>query len=226
MAKLRVFVGMETSGRVREAMRARGHVAVSCDLLPSDDGSPHHIQGDVMAHILDWRPDLAILHPTCRYLANSGALRLYLDGKKANGPDPDRWARMREAAEFFRRLLCLPIPRLAIENPVMHGHALAIIGQGPSQSIQPYDFGEDASKRTCLWLHGLPRLVGTAYFPPRMVDGKPRWGNQTDGGQNKLPPSDDRWKLRSVTYQGIADAMAAQWTVSADQLEMFARAAA
>ena len=211
-------------------------MAVSADLLPSDDGSEletgpgwvrGHYQGDVLECLdlltaMGQRPDLAIFHPTCRYLANSGALRLYQSGKKANGIDADRWAKMEEAAQFFRRLLCLPIDRLAIENPVMHGHALKIIGTLPSQSIQPHDFGEDASKRTCLWLHNLPHLMPTSSYPPRMVDGRPRWGNQTDSGQNKLTPSVDRWKIRSVTYHGIADAMASQWDDEPDQVSLFA----
>jgi hypothetical protein len=101
-----------------------------------------------------------------------------------------------------------PIDRIAIENPV------SIISsriRKPDQIIQPYEFGHDASKKTCLWLKNLPLLRGTEFVPPRMVSGKQRWANQTDSGQNKLPPSKDRWKLRSKTYQGIADAMAAQW---------------
>lgn len=101
---------------------------------------------------------------------------------------------------------------LAIENPVMHGYATEIIGHTHNQTIQPYDFGEDASKRTCLWLKGLPKLTNTGYFPPRIIDGKPRWSNQTDSGQNKLPPSETRGKDRAKTYEGIAKSMAEQWS--------------
>lgn len=121
---------------------------------------------------------------------------------------------MREAVALFRAFLFGPIARVAVENPIMHGEAARLIGQRQAQTIQPYQFGDDASKRTCLWLRGLPRLIvphEEAWIVPRMVAGLPRWGNQTDSGQNKLSPSADRWKLRSETYQGIARAMAHQW---------------
>jgi len=113
-----------------------------------------------------------------------------------------------DALAFVRRLMDAQIPRIAIENPV------SIISsriRKPDQTIQPHQFGHDASKRTCLWLKGLPLLRPTAFVEPRIVDGRMRWGNQTDGGQNKLSPSADRWKERSRTYEGIANAMAAQW---------------
>jgi hypothetical protein len=112
---------------------------------------------------------------------------------------------MRDGAEFFRLLLNAPIPKIAIENPVMHGYAKEIIGQTYTQTIQPWQFGEDASKRTCLWLKNLPALV------PTDVLVKNRYANQTPSGQNNLGPSADRWKERSTTYQGIANAMAEQW---------------
>jgi hypothetical protein len=114
-----------------------------------------------------------------------------------------------DALEFVRLLMHANIPRRALENPV------GIISKRirkPDQIIQPYQFGEDASKKTCLWLHGLPKLKPTGYVEPRIVNGKPRWGNQTDSGQNKLAPSDTRWKERSATYHGIARAMAEQWS--------------
>jgi len=119
---------------------------------------------------------------------------------------------MIHAAEFFRQLLTAPIPCIAIENPTMHGEALRRIGQRPAQRIQPYYFGDDASKRTCLWLKNIRPLMPTHYVQPRIVNGQERWANQTDSGQNRLPPSADRWQLRARTYPGIAAAMADQWT--------------
>jgi hypothetical protein len=196
---------------VREAFRKRGHDAWSCDLVPADDGSPYHYQRDLrdlLAQAKQGYWQLGIFHPECRFLCNSGVLRLYLGGKKANGPDEARWAAMREAAAFFKLCLDADIPKVCVENPVMHGHAKALIGGvEPSQSIQPYEFGEDASKRTCLWLKGLPLLV------PTNVLRKERYANQTPSGQNKLGPSPERSALRAKTYQGPADAMAVQWGV-------------
>jgi hypothetical protein len=113
-----------------------------------------------------------------------------------------------DALDFVRFLMDVPIPRIAIENPI------SIISsriRKPEQIIQPYEFGHDASKKTCLWLKNLPLLQPTQYIPPRIVNGKKYWSNQTDSGQNKLGPSDDRWKLRSATFSGIAKAMAEQW---------------
>ena len=211
---VRVLVACEFSGVVRDAFRAHGHDAWSCDLLPSESDPQWHILADHDLHLLDvveqgW--DLMIAHPPCTYLCNSGVLRLYKGGKKVNGPDDRRWADMREAARFFIALLNAPIKRICVENPVMHGYAREIVGAGYAQRIQPYHFGADASKGTCLWLKNLPPLKGTAYVAPRVVNGLPRWANQTDSNQNRLGPSPDRWKLRSRTYQGIADAMASQW---------------
>lgn len=210
---MRVIVGCEFSGVVREAFRRLGHDAYSCDLRPPADGSPFHLQGDVRGYLdRDW--DLGIFHPTCTYLCNSSVWALH---KTPPNPSPGVLygaARMRaveESAAFFVELLNAPIPKVAVENPVMHKYARAIIGQKYQQIIQPNQFGDDASKATCLWLRRLPPLMPTRIVPPRMVNGKPRWGNQTDGGQNKLTPSGDRWAKRSETYPGVADAMAQQW---------------
>jgi hypothetical protein len=206
---MRVLVGCERSGVVREAFRKRGHDAWSCDLVAADDGSPYHYQRDLrdllaQAEAGFW--DLFIAHPECRFLCNSGVLRLYLGGKKVNGPDEARWAAMREAAAFFKLCLDAKIPKVCVENPVMHGYAKTLIGGiEPSQSIQPFEFGDDASKRTCLWLKGLPLLVATDVLI------KERYANQTPSGQNKLGPSPERSALRAKTYQGPANAMAAQW---------------
>ncbi|MGA1108251.1 MAG: DNA cytosine methyltransferase [Pseudomonadales bacterium] len=192
---MRVLVACEYSGRVRDAFLARGHDAMSCDLLPTDVPGPHY-QGDVRDIIYDgW--DLMIAHPPCTHLAVSGA-RWF----------KDKQAEQQEALDFVRLLLDAPIPRIALENPI------SIISsqiRKPDQIIQPWQFGHDASKSTCLWLNGLMPLRPTQIVEPRIIDGNKRWGNQTDSGQNKLPPSEDRWKLRSETYLGVAQAMSEQW---------------
>lgn len=163
-----------------------------------------------------------IAHPPCTYLSLSGVRWLHrresfeLDqfGNETEDSRVEekrvrvRWKKMEEAAVFFKELLSAPIEKICVENPLPHRHGLL---PKFTQSVQPYEFGEDASKRTCLWLKNLPPLVPTQYIEPRIVDGKKRWGNQTDSGQNKLAPSEDRGMLRSITYQGIADAMAEQW---------------
>ena len=190
---MRVLVACEYSGRVREAFRQRGHEAWSCDLLPSDDSSPHHIQGDALEVLADgW--DLLIAHPPCTYLSVSG---LHWN-KRVEG----RAAKTEEALEFVRFLLDAPIDRIALENPVS---CISSRIRKPDQIIQPWQFGHDASKKTCLWLKNLQPLE------PTQIIIKERYANQTASGQNKLPPSKDRWKMRSTTYQGIADAMARQW---------------
>lgn len=199
---MRVLVACEFSGTVREAFRRRGHAAISCDLLPAADGSMHHLEGDVRELIFSdvWKFDLMIAHPPCTYLTVSGM--------HWNKRRPERAAATEEALDFVRLLLSAPIPRIALENPI---GVISTRIRKPDQIIQPYQFGHDASKRTCLWLKNLPPLRATNEVAPRMVDGRPRWGNQTDSGQNRLGPSEDRWKLRSVTYEGIAEAMADQW---------------
>ena len=196
---MKVLVACEFSGRVREAFRKFGHDAWSCDLLPSDDKSKHHITGDV-EQILNDGWDLMLAFPPCTYLCSSG---LHWN-KRVEG----REKKTEEALEFVRLLLNAPVNKIAVENPV--GRIGTAIRKA-DQSIHPYMFGDDASKRTCLWLKNLPLLKPTDYIEPRMINGKARWSNQTDSGQNKLPPSKDRWKKRSETYQGIADAMALQW---------------
>jgi hypothetical protein len=200
---MKVLVACEFSGVVRDAFIRRGHDAWSCDLLPTQAQGPH-IQMDVLA-VLDRGWDLMIAHPPCTYISGSG---LHWNHRR-----PGRADKTEAALDFFRQILFAPIDRICIENPV--GCASTRIRK-PNQIIQPYNFGEDASKATCLCLVNLPKLKATAYFPPRtVVDGdgveRKRWSNQTDSGQNKLPPSDDRWAIRSVTYSGIAEAMAEQW---------------
>lgn len=203
---MKVLIACEYSGRVREAFRKLGHDAWSCDLLPSDDDSPYHIQGDVQ-ELLDKGWDLMIAHPPCTYLANSGVQHLWLGRKKENGKNIERWQQMEEGKRFLLSFLNAPIPKIAVENPTPHSYA----GLPPyTQAVHPYYFGEEAQKRTCLWLKGLQPLVATD------IVGKGEQYIGKDGRPNgskwyQLPPSGDRWKHRSTTFQGIADAMADQW---------------
>ena len=195
---MRVLIACEYSGTVRDAFRRAGHDAMSCDLLPTDVSGPHY-QGDV-ADILRDGWDLMVAHPPCTYLSVSG-----MHWTKRGLRDPQL---TESALEFVQMLLDAPIEKIALENPVS---VISSRIAKPDQIINPWQYGHDASKKTCLWLKNLPLLVPTNIIEPRMVDGKKRWGNQTDSGQNRLPPSSDRWKIRSETYRGIADAMAQQW---------------
>lgn len=192
MTIMKILVACEYSGTVRDAFIAEGHDAISCDLLPTDRPGPHY-QGNVL-DILDDGFDLMIAHPPCTHLAVSGA-RWF----------KDKQIEQAEALNFVRLLFAAPISKIALENPI------SIISsriRKPDQIIQPWQFGHPESKSTCLWLKNLPKLVPTDILE-KPVSG--RWDNQTPSGQNKLGPSEDRWKIRSATYQGIANAMAAQW---------------
>jgi len=204
--KLSVLIGCEYSGAMREAFRKLGHDAWSCDLLPSEDGSPYHIQGDVFTAVRSRKWDFIMLHPPCTRLTVSGQWYVKRnplaqeEQKYAIAFTESLWT----AAKTYAR-------HVALENPIGVLSTRSELGR-PTQIIQPHHYGDDASKATCLWLHNLPRLAPTKHVPPRMVNGLPRWANQTDSGQNRLPPSPDRWKERSRTYQGIADACASQWS--------------
>lgn len=250
---MKVLIACEYSGRVRDAFLARGHQAVSCDLLPSDSLGPHY-KGDVRDLLNDWW-DLMIAHPPCTYLCSSGL--------HWNKRVPGRQELTEEALDFVRILLDAPIKRIALENPV---GCISTRIRKYDQLIQPWQFGHDASKSTCLWLKNLLPLTATQIVPPKgwqtvryagdmdecpdcdepychyhqehfadceclgpteeatykTINGvafgsrlspppKPVWANQTPSGQNKLGPSEDRWKIRSETYTGIAEAMAEQW---------------
>lgn len=206
--KLSVLIGCEYSAAVRDAFRKLGHDAWSCDLLPCEADPQWHIQGDVFAAVNSVPWDLIILHPPCTRLTVSG--QWYV---KRN---PHAQAEQVEAIAFTERLWSAAKRQarsVALENPIGVLSTRSSLGK-PSQIIQPHQFGEDASKATCLWLHNLPKLTPTRHVEPRMVNGKPRWANQTDSGQNRLPPSADRWKDRSRTYPGIAEAMAHQWSAA------------
>lgn len=204
-ARPRVLVACEYSARVRDAFRAVGCDAWSCDLEPCEGDPKFHFRGDVL-ELLGGGWDMLIAHPPCTYLASSG-MHWTVRGLR----DP---ALTDRAAEFFLALHNAPIPRRCLENPV---GVMSRKLRPPTQIIQPWMFGDPESKATCLWLHGLPKLIAThsnedlfaAPLPERAANG--RWRNQTAAGQNKLPPGRDRWKIRSRTYLGIARAMAGQW---------------
>jgi hypothetical protein len=203
---MKVLVACEYSGTVRDAFISMGHEAMSCDLLPTDVPGPHY-QGDVF-DIINQGWDMMIAHPPCTYLCVSG---LHWN-KRVEGRD----AKTDEALEFVKKLLDVPIQRIALENPV---GCISKRIRKPEQIIQPYEYGDDAAKKTCLWLKNLPKLRPTDRVRGRKVktpSGKivERWSNQCDNyGQDKTPPSPDRWKIRSKTWQGIADAMASQWGI-------------
>ena len=212
----RVLVACEFSGIVRDAFRARGHDAVSCDVLPTEAPNGPHEQRDVREILGDgWH--LMIAHPPCTYLTNAGAKHLVRGGRPIN---PERWQLMRDGAEFFRDLGEAPIDRIARENPIMHKHAVEIIGSRADQFVQPYHFGHDVSKRTGLHLKNLAKLVDDPadHVAPRVIEypkgsGKmvKRWSNQSPCGADRLGPSDDRGHKRSKFFSGIARAMAEQW---------------
>tara|TARA_R110000796_G_scaffold59912_2_gene138340 strand:+ start:342 stop:959 length:618 start_codon:yes stop_codon:yes gene_type:complete len=196
---VKVLVACEYSGRVRDAFISAGHDAMSCDLLPSDsDFGPHH-EGDIFDLDLS-QFDLMVAHPPCTYLTNAGVCHLHTD--------PKRWPLLFDGAAFFKRLMDAPISRIAIENPIMHKYAKALIGNTKqSQVVQPWMFGHTEQKATCLWLKGLPNLTPTNNVKEEMM----KLPKNERERLHYLPPSPDRWKLRSTTYQGIADAMAMQW---------------
>ena len=202
---MKILIACEFSGTVRDAFLTLGHEAWSCDLLPTEKPGPH-IQGDVRDFLGSCQAnnfkhwDLMIAFPPCTYLCSSG---LHWN-KKVSG----RQAKTDEAIKFITLLLNAPIDKIALENPI---GCISSRIRKPNQIIQPWQFGHDASKATCLWLENLPKLKYTNLVEPRIINGKPRWENQTDSGQNRLGPSIDRWALRSLTYPGIAKAMAEQW---------------
>lgn len=195
---MKILIACEYSGKVREAFRTLGHDAWSCDLLPADDNSRHHYQGDV-SDIINNGWDMMIAHPPCTFLTNAGVTWLY----RKEG----RWEQMRGGAQFFKSLLDVDIPRIAVENPIMHKYAVEIIGRRQDQIIQPWMFGHTEQKATCLWLKNLPLLRANNDVKDIMMKLPKRERQRL----HYLPPSKDRWKLRSETYQGIADAMAEQW---------------
>ena len=196
---MRVIVGCEYSQRVTKAFRDRGHEAYSCDILPTDGNPEWHFTGDILEVLKDpnWVWDLGIFHPPCTDLAVSGSR--YFAQKIADG-------RQQRALDFVQALMDANIPRIMIENPIS---VISSKIRKPDQIIQPWQFGHPESKSTCLWLKNLPKLLPTNILE---VPASGRWSNQTPGGQNKLGPSPDRWKIRSTTYLGIAEAIAEQFS--------------
>lgn len=235
---MKVLVACECSGVVSAAFRKRGHEAYSCDILPTDGDPDFHIMGDALKIINGGtfktqsgrtvtikRWNLLIAHPPCTYLTNS-AEWAYKD-KQTKQMKPGtligaaRRAAREEAIEFFMAFINADADMIAVENPI---GVMSSRYREPDQYIQPHEYNEDASKETCLWLKNLPTLVPTGLTPPRLVlhpNGKRyvfRWANQTDSGQNKLPPSETRGHDRSKTYQGWADAMADQWGLTLEDM--------
>ena len=185
---MKVLIACEFSGVVRNAFLRYGHDAVSCDLLPTQSPGPH-VQGDVRPLLLEpW--DLVLAHPPCTRLCNSGVRWLH---------ERSLWDELDEACDFFRLCLNANAKRVAVENPVMHKYARERIGRGHSFTIQPWQFGHGEVKRTCFWTNGLPPLHAT-----NIVDGRV-------ARVHKAPPSKERWMQRSLTYPGVAEAMATQW---------------
>ena len=200
---MKILIACEWSGTVRDAFRKLGHDAWSCDLLPSETDDTYHYQCDI-DQVLSKRWDMVIAHPPCTHLAVSGSR--YFAQKKADG-------RQQQGIDFFMKFATLDCKRIAIENPI---GIMSSIWRKPDQIIQPYEYGHPESKKTCLWLKGLPKLQPTSILQLPKCG---RWKNQTKDGQNKLMV-DGKWigyndprtpHLRSKTYQGIADAMAQQW---------------
>lgn len=226
-APLRILIGCETSGVVRRAMAALGHDVWSCDLLPAEDGSNRHIIADVR-DLLGQRWDmLCVMHPPCTRLCNSGVR--WLSDPPKNPPNEARaevrslwptltrseklavmWNLLDEGAALFSACWNAPVPRVAVENPIMHKHAKARIVNyaAPAQTVQPWWFGEPAFKATSFYLRGLASLTATSRLtPPRTgTDDHKRWS-----AVHRASPGPDRWKLRSRTFDGVASAMAWQW---------------
>ena len=196
---MKVLVACEFSGTVRDCFIAMGHDAISCDLLPTEARGPH-IEGDVLDVLYTRSFDLVIAHPPCTYLSASGL--------HWNNRIPGRAEKTEDALEFITKIWNAPVEKMCIENPVGCINTRLDFMPKP-QYVQPYNYDEDASKKTGLWLRGLAPLQPTKTVDPRYVDGKPRWSNQGDTGYDKF--GGGQGKERSVTFFGIAAAMAMQW---------------
>ena len=194
-----ILIACERSGVVRSAFRRAGYDAYSCDIEPAEDGSRFHLKDDVR-NVLHSGWDMMIAHPPCRFLCASG---LHWNKRR-----PGREQKTKRSLAFVRMLLEAPVQRIAVENPV---GCISTKIRPADQYIHPYEFGHDASKKTGLWLKGLPLLKPTRQIAPRIVNGKRRWANQTDSGQNNIWPSESRSYQRAKTYEGIAEAMVNQW---------------
>ncbi len=190
MTRPQILIACEYSGRVRDAFIRHGHNAISCDLLPSETPGPH-IQGDVI-DLLQQQWDLVIAHPPCTRLCNSGVRWLH---------ERNLWDDVQAACDFFNACLAANAPHVAVENPVMHKYAREHIKRGPNFTVQPWQFGDNTKKRTCFWTKNLPPLVPTSTLD----------GSTARSDAHMTSPGPNRWKERSRTYPGLAEAMATQW---------------
>lgn len=199
MTAIKVLIGCETSGVVRRAFAARGHDVWSCDPLPAEDGSNRHIRCDIRDILGDGWDLMAVMHPPCTRLCNSGVR--WLSVPPSGRSLADMHAELAEGAALFSACWNAPIDSIAVENPVMHRHAKALIlnYQPPAQSIQPWQFGHGETKRTCFWLKGLPLLT-----PTNIVEGR-------HARVHRVSPGPDRWRERSRFFAGVGEAMADQW---------------
>lgn len=206
---MRVLVLCEFSGTVREAFRAKGHDAWSCDLLPTEIPGQHYMENFLSpgSEILNMGWDLVIAHPPCTYLANSGVCHLYIKQGEHKYINLGRWQHMVDGAAFFKGILDLPYARICVENPIQHKHASELIGTKYTQIVQPWMFGHMEQKATCLWLKGLPKLQPTNNVKEAMLQLPKKERERL----HYLSPGPDRWKERSRTYSGLAAAMADQW---------------
>lgn len=205
---LRVLIGCETSGVMRRAFADLGHEAWSCDLLPADDGSNHHIAGDVRDHLADGWDLLVVCHPPCTRLCNSGVR--WLTAPPTGRTLADMWAELEDGVALFTACWRAPVQRVAVENPIMHRHARERMPADlpRPQIVQPWWFGDPAKKATGFYLRGLPPLTPTDRLtPPPTGSAEARAWEQV----HRAPPGPDRWKFRSRTFDGIAQACAAQW---------------
>lgn len=206
MKKLKVLIGCEFSGVVRDAFQRLGHDAWSCDFLETETPGQHY-RGDIRDLLKEYW-DIFIVHPECRYMANSGAKHLYINCKKSNGINQDRWDKMVNAANFFKDMYNAPVEHVAAENPIMLPYAKEIIGVTQSQIIHPWMFGHLESKSTCLWLRNLPNLKETNNVHEEMM----KLSKKDAQKIHYMSPGPERWKNRSRTYSGIGEAMAKQWS--------------
>lgn len=197
---MKVLVACEFSGTVRDEFTKLGHDAISCDLLPTENPGKHY-EGDIklLLGLTENQYDLMIAHPPCTYMSNSGVCWLY--------KNKERWDHLADATKFFNMLKHSKIKHIAIENPIPHKYARKEIGNY-TQIIQPYQFGHAERKATCLWLKNLPQLKSTKNVYEEMK----RLPKNKAQRLHYLPPGKDRWKLRSKTFKGIAEAMAKQWS--------------
>lgn len=219
MTARKVLIGCETSGRVRNAFLARGHDAWSCDLLPAEDGSNRHIVADIRDLLNDGWDLLAVMHPPCTRLCNSGVRWLHT-------PPPGRtrtemWSELDEGAALFGACWKAPIARVGIENPIMHRHARERLPDDlpRPQIVQPWHFGDPAFKATGFYTRNLPDLIATDRLVPP-APGTPE--HKAWSGVHRAPPGPNRWKLRSRTFPGIANALADQWGALAQEYQRYA----